>query len=186
MKCRATKSVIIGVMNTPPEIALSPEEQVLFNSEQAVLTNERLFVKGRNKKNTNHALLPDWTVVNVSDVVVPTLKNGGKTSRKELGKRILTVGLGLILAQVIPYTLLDVNWLAAIGGLFESIYFMVSMMGTVVGVYLLLGTYLNAGPHTSVLFENPGEKSIIVIFDGWDNKEAEELRRAFIRIRRLR
>ena len=63
---------------------------------------------------------------------------------------------------------------------------MVDEMGTVVGVYLLLGTYLNAGPHTSVLFENPGEKSIIVIFDGWDSKEAEELRRAFIRIRRLR
>ena len=56
MKCPATKSVIIGVMNTPPEIVLSPEEQALFTSEQAVLTNERLFVKGRNKKNTNDAL----------------------------------------------------------------------------------------------------------------------------------
>ena len=185
MKCGAKISVIMAVMNTPQEIALLPEEQVLFTSDQAVLTNDRLFVNDRKKNNANNDFLPGWTVVNVSDVVAPTLKNGGKTSRKELGRRIFTVGVGLILAQVIPYTLLDVNWLASIGGLFESMYFMVSMMGTVVGAYLLLGTYLNPRPHTSVLFENPGEKGIIVIFDGWDSKEAEELRRAFVRIRRL-
>jgi hypothetical protein len=175
----------MAVMNTPQEIALSPEEQVLFTSDRAVLTNDRLFVNDRKNKNSNNDFLPGWTAVNVSDVVVPTLKNGGKASRKELGARIFTVGVGLILVQVIPYTLLDVNWLASLGGLFESMYFMVSMMGTVVGAYFLLGTYLNPRPHTSVLFENPGEKSIIVIFDGWDSKEAEELRRAFVRIRRL-
>ena len=81
--------------------------------------------------------------------------------------------------------LMDFNWLAAIGGFFEALYFMLSMMGTVVGVYLLLGSFLNPRPHTSVMFENPGSKALIAIFDGWDNKEAEELRRSFVRIRRL-
>ena len=124
-------------------------------------------------------------MVDVSEVVAPKLKNGGKVSRKELGSRIFTIGICLILAQVIPYTLMDVNWLAAIGGFFVAMYFLASMMGTVVGVYLLLGSFLNPRPHTSVLFESPGSKALITIFDGWDNKAAEELRRAFGRIRRL-
>jgi len=182
---RNEKSVIIGSMEIPDGIVLLPEERVLFTSEKVILTNERLFVVDRNKKKINDYLLSDWTVVDVAEVVAPKLKNGGKASRKELGSRIFTIGICLISAQVIPYTLMDFNWLAAIGGFFEALYFMLSMMGTVVGVYLLLGSFLNPRPHTSVLFENPGSKALIAIFDGWDNKEAEELRRSFVRIRRL-
>ena len=172
-------------MDIPAGIALLPEEQVLFTSEQVVLTNNRLFVIDRNKKKLSHDLESDWSVVKVSDVVAPKLKNGGKTSRKELGTRIFTIGTVMILAQVIPYTMMDVNWLSSIGSFVESMYFMASMMGIVVGVYLLLGSFLNPRPHTSVLFENPGSRDLITIFDGWDSKEAEELDRTFRRIGRL-
>ena len=97
-----------------------------------------------------------------------------------------SAGIIMILVQMVPYYLLDMNLVRSLGGFVENLFFAVSMLLLTIGGYFALGSYLNPKPHTSVWFVCPGDgDDVILIFDGWDNEEAEELPRQFRRARRM-
>ena len=168
-------------------IELREEEYVVFETKTALLTNERLFVENRrlkrkSKKNESESL---WLESEISATLAPTSKNGGKTSRKSVGIKLLVFGIILVVLQVIPYTLFEINIIQNLGTLVESVYFLSSMLGVTIGLYLYVGSFINLDPHTSLLFSIPTEdRDLVAIFDGWDSSDAEKLGREFRKIRR--
>ena len=168
-------------------IELREDEHVVFETKTALLTNERLFVENRrlkrkNKKSESESL---WLESEISATLAPTSKNGGKTSRKSVGIKLLVFGIILVVLQVVPYTLFEINIIQNLGTLVESVYFLSSMLGVTIGLYLYVGSFINLDPHTSLLFSIPTEdRDLVAIFDGWDSSDAEKLGREFRKIRR--
>ena len=168
-------------------IELREDEYVVFETKTALLTNERLFVENRrlkrkSKKNESESF---WLESDISATLPPTSKNGGKTSRKSVGIKLLAFGIVLVVLQVIPYTLFEINIIQNLGTLVESVYFLSSMLGVTIGLYLYVGSFINLDPHTSLLFSIPTEdRDLVAIFDGWDSSDAEKLGREFRKIRR--
>ena len=92
-----------------------------------------------------------WLESDISATLPPTSKNGGKTSRKSVGIKLLAFGIVLVVLQVIPYTLFEINIIQNLGTLVESVYFLSSMLGVTIGLYLYVGSFINLDPHTSLL-----------------------------------
>ena len=160
---------------------IAPEENVFYENESVILTNERLIAKSLKKKSIER-----WTETKIGDLFSPKKENGGKQGKLYLGGRMASAGIIMILVQMVPYYLLDMNLVRSLGGFVENLFFAVSMLLLTIGGYFALGSYLNPKPHTSVWFVCPGDgDDVILIFDGWDNEEAEELTRQFRRARRM-
>lgn len=172
--------------NNLDNIALDSDEEIQFASENAVLTNRRVFVPDRRSRKAHLTSgLIEWLEVPISESMSPKLKNGGKSSKKALGVRCSLSGIALLLIQIVPFSLFDWNVIRELGTTFESIYFLVSMLALTAGLYFLLGSYINPRPHTSVLFTIPGgQRDLVTTFPGWDNAEASELGRIFRRMKR--
>jgi hypothetical protein len=169
------------------DIDLMKDEQIVFSSGGVLLTNRRVFVENRRAKRKKRLSEenPLWLESEISVTMPPTMKNGGKTSRKASGLKLLTFGLLLVVLQVVPYLLFEINIIQALGVIVESVYFLCSMLGVTIGSYFYVGSFVNLKPHTSVLFSIPNEgRSLVAIFSGWDSPEAEKLGREFRRIRR--
>ena len=82
-------------------IELREEEYFVFETKTALLTNERLFVENRrlkrkSKKNESESF---WLESEISATLPPTSKNGGKTSRKSVGIKLLVFGIILVVLQ---------------------------------------------------------------------------------------
>ena len=176
-----------GLPDVPVEIELRENELIVFEAKNVFLTNERVFVENRrikrkNKRNDSEAF---WLEAEISATLPPTSKNGGKTSRKSPGIKLLVFGIILVVLQVVPYMLFEINIIQNLGTLVESVYFLSSMLGVTIGLYFYVGSYINLDPHTSVLFSIPTEdRNLVAVFDGWDSSEAEKLGREFRRVRR--
>ena len=176
-----------GLPDLYDEIELREGEQVVLEGTNAFLTNERVFVENRRlkRKGKKDHLESFWLESEISATLPPTSKNGGKTSRKSVGTKLLLFGVVLVVLQVVPYMLFEINIIQNLGTLIESVYFLSSMLGVTIGLYFYVGSFINLDPHTSLLFSIPTEdRDLIVIFDGWDSPEAEKLGREFRRIRR--
>ena len=167
-------------------IQFDSNEEIQFASENAVLTNIRIFVPDRRSRKAHLTSgVIEWLEAPISESMAPRLKNGGKSSKRTLGVRCSLAGIALLLFQIVPYSLLDWNIIRALGTTFESIYFLVSMLALTAGLYFLLGSYINPMPHTSVLFTIPGgQRDLVAVFPGWDNEDASELGRIFRRTKR--
>ena len=160
---------------------VEPEEKILYENEIVVLTNERLIAKSLKKGS-----MEDWKETKIGDLFSPKKENGGKEGKLNLGSKMASAGFIMILMQMGPYYLLNINLVRFFGGFVENVFFAVSMLFLTIGGYFVLGSYLNPRPHTSVWFVCPGGgDDVILIFDGWDNKEAEELSRQFRRAKRM-
>ena len=165
--------------NLGNDIQLLPTEEIVGEWDTILLTNMRLAVSKKPGR-------PDsgWEQALLEECLDPELKNAGKLSRKWLGHRLLTIGLGLIGFQMLPFLLFGFNVMKGLPGLIESVYFLISMLTATAGVYLTLGSYLNRPPHTSVLVEVPGAKDLLAIFPGWDSKDARDMVSQYRRLKR--
>ena len=164
-------------------LKLMQDEELLYSSDFAVLTNRRILVPDIGNKRTSR-LLSDWQEAPIDESMPPQLKNGGKLGKREFGTRLTLIGAGLVLIQILPFYVIDQNLVGILGRFFEVIYFLVSMFCLTVGVYFAAGSYLTRGPHTTALFVLPGGKDLIALFPGWDSEEAEKMARFYRRIRR--
>ena len=164
-------------------LKLREDEELLYSSDFAVLTNRRILVPDIGNKRTSR-LLSDWQEAPIDESMPPQLKNGGKLGKREFGTRLTLIGAGLVLIQILPFYVIDQNLVGILGRFFEVIYFLVSMFCLTVGVYFAAGSYLTRGPHTTALFVLPGGKDLIALFPGWDSEEAEKMARVYRRIRR--
>jgi hypothetical protein len=160
------------------QIKYQPNEDVLFDSQNLIITNKSIYVCNISKS--------VWDHVNISDTLPPEAKNGGKPRRKNVGFKLLGSGSALIAVQVLPYLLYRTNILANFGSLIESLYFLISMALVSAGTYFLLGSYLTPPPHTAVLIPClKRKKDIVISFKGWDSSEVKELNRQYRRAKRI-
>ena len=152
-------------------------EEISYESPYAIITSDRVLALNPKSK--------EWESANLEDSISPQIKNGGKLDRRPLGSKLLVVGLILVVLQLVPYLLFNFNPLRPLGNIVESIYFMASMICVSVGTYFLIGSWLNARPHTTVLFTvTSNQKNIIAVFPGWDSEEAERFATQFRRTKR--
>ena len=101
--------------------------------------------------------------------------------------RLLLTNLNLkkFLIRLMYNLIQTLNIIQNLGTLVESVYFLSSMLGVTIGLYLYVGSFINLDPHTSLLFSIPTEdRDLVAIFDGWDSSDAEKLGREFRKIRR--
>ena len=164
-------------------LKLREDEELLYSSDFAMLTNRRILVPNIGNKRAPQ-FLSDWQEAPIAESMPPQLKNGGKQGKREFGTRLTLIGAGLVLIQILPFYVIDQNLVGILGRFFEVIYFLVSMFCLTVGVYFAAGSYLTRGPHTTALFVLPGGKDLIALFPGWDSEEAEKMARIYRRIRR--
>ena len=152
-------------------------EEISYESPYGIITSNRVLALNPKSK--------EWESANLEDSISPQIKNGGKLDRRPLGSKLLVVGLILVVLQLVPYLMFNFNPLRPLGNIVESIYFMASMICVSVGTYFLIGSWLNARPHTTVLFTvTSNQKNIIAVFPGWDSEEAERFATQFRRTKR--
>jgi len=169
-------------MNIEPAVKpmdLLSGEELIDEWETVLLTNQRLFVSSKPGRVSD-----EWNEARLDECLEPKLKNAGKTGRKWLGHRFLIFGLAMISLQLVPYLFFGTNILSFLGGLIESLYFLISMLAATAGIYLTLGSYLNRPPHTSVLITVPGSRDVLAIFQGWDSEDARDFVRQYRRAKR--
>ena len=155
------------MMNVRLEIG----EEVLYQTERAVLTNRRLLAsldrKSRNQP-TDEA--------DLKDISGFQKLSGGQESRMKQGVISLIIGLVLTLIQVVLS--------GSVSYKIEGFFFMVSALAILIGIYLVLSSYMRIQPNTTVVFNVVGSRDIPVRFPGKDSPLADEMTRLFARTKR--
>ncbi len=155
------------MMNVRLEIG----EEVLYQTERAVLTNKRLLAsldrKSRNQP-TDEA--------DLRDISGFQKLSGGQESRMKQGVISLIIGLALTLIQVVLS--------GSVSYKIEGFFFMVSALAILIGIYLVLSSYMRIQPNTTVVFNVVGSRDIPVRFPGKDSPLADEMTRLFARTKR--
>ena len=146
------------------------DEEVVFEGGPAVLTNQRILASwtdARGREASVEAFL--------KDLVSFRKMNGGQHSRLMPGLRAMGAGIVVTAADLLFPN--PPRWL-------DSLLFLVGSLAVIAGLYLVISTIFSVKPHTTVLFQTRDLKDIAVPFPGWDNPEAEELTRKFVRTKR--
>ena len=89
-------------------LKLRVDEELLYSSDFAVLTNRRILVPDIGNKRASR-LLSDWQEAPIDESMPPQLKNGGKLGKREFGTRLTLIGAGLVLIQILPFYVIDQN-----------------------------------------------------------------------------
>ena len=153
------------------QVQLERDEEVVFESERAVLTNQRLLAN-LDRKNIEQ-VTDDVPLKNVLDF---EKSNGGRESRTKAGLKVLGGGLLVMLIQVVLTATLPV--------LLETLLFISSATGIVIGIYFLLDSVLRVKPFTTVKFKVMDSRDVHIYFEGMYSTEADELTRLYVRTRR--
>jgi len=180
----------MSIKNIETNLKLENEEKIIFSSTEVVVTDLRVLVKPRIKKNFDTSIdVNGWNYINTNDCALPKPKNSGKETRKETAHKFTGIGFVLLFIQVLPYLLFNLNIIDLFGplsGFLEAIYFLVTMMLLTAGLYFLIISYIYSRPHTALLFVSIKErkKKLVAIFPGWDSVEAQQVVSAINRVHR--
>ena len=153
------------------KVQLERDEELVFETRRAVLTSLRLLV---NLDKKNQEVVTDD--VSLRNVVSYKKADGGQESRMNLALRVFGVGAVLSLVQYFASSALP-NFLNL--GLFLA-----AAIGVVVGLYLTFGSLLRIRPYTSVVFSVVGSRDVPIYFPGFENTDADELIRHYVRVKR--
>ncbi len=149
------------------KIRLHSGEEVLFDKGPAILTNQRLVAE---------ALGADEAVETpLGDLASFRQVNGGQESRATQGFQAIGGGVALLVIG---------TFARGASEFIEAILFIVGALALLFGLYFVLSSVLRVKPHTLVQFQTILSEDVIVSFAGWDNPDAEELTRAFVRAKR--
>ena len=157
-------------MNSRKEDLLENEE-ILFESETNVLTNQRLIADWKSGSDAK----PEDEVF-LKDIIDFRTFSGGQDSRAKQGLQIGAAGIVLTLIEIFLSTSLP--------EVLDTILFMAGALGIVFGVYMVLRSFTRLRPHTTILFRVDGRRDIAVSFPGRNNPEADELIRQYTRNKR--
>lgn len=153
-------------------VDLAREEEILFESERAVLTNLRLLANLERKR--VNQITDD---VLLSDIANFKKSNVGQESRIKPGLVAMATGAFFLLLSSIANAL-------SIGSFIEAATFAAGALAVVVGLYFVANTFLGIKPNTTLQFSVVGSRDIVVYFPGKDNPLADEMTRLFIRAKR--
>ncbi|MCH8206246.1 MAG: hypothetical protein IH956_04500 [Chloroflexi bacterium] len=151
----------------PTKIRLHSGEKVLFDKGPAVLTDQRLMAEAMGAEGPVETPLAD--LASFRQV------NGGVESRTREGSQAIGIGVALLVVGTLA---------RGASELLEAILFIIGALALLIGVYFVLSSAIRVKPHTLVLFQTILSEDVIVTFPGWDNPDAQELTRAFVRAKR--
>lgn len=157
------------------KVQLERDEEVVFESDRAVLTSRRLLA---NLDKKNRELVTDD--VPLQNIVDFKKGAGGRESRLDLGLKALGIGLVLVILQVLLPLILP----AIMPRILEMLLFLAGSLAIVVALYLLMDSFLRVKPYTSVVFSIMGSRDVPVYFEGRDNPDADEITRHYVRVKR--
>ena len=149
------------------KIRLHSGEKVLFDKGPAVLTDQRLVTE------TVGADRPVETPL--EDLASFRQVNGGLESRAREGSQAIGVGLVLLVIGTLA---------RGASELIEAILFVIGALAFLLGIYFVSSSAIRVKPHTLLLFQTILSEDVVVTFPGWDNPDAEELTRVFVRAKR--
>ena len=149
------------------KIRLQSGEEVLFDKGPAILTNLRLVAEAPGADGPVETPLGD--LASFRQV------NGGQESRAREGSQAIGVGVALLVVGTLA---------RGASELLEAILFVIGALALLLGLYFVLSSALRVKPHTVVLFQTIVSEDVVVAFPGWDNPDAEELTRVFVRAKR--
>lgn len=146
------------------QVPLLNHEEVVFESEAAVLTNQRL-IATPVKRGTR----PPEAFLR--DIESYDRQKGGQESRMSRALRFAVVGTVLVLIDVLTD--------GSLPTILAVIVFLVGSISVVVAMYLALSSLTRIRPHTMVTFKVPGGRDVLVFFPGFDSPDADKLTRAY-------
>ncbi len=149
------------------KIRLHSGEKVLFDKGPAILTDQRLVAEALGAEGPVETLLGD--LASFRQV------NGGQESRSRQGSQAIGGGAALLVIGTLA---------RGASELIEAILFVIGALALLLGIYFMLSSTLRVRPHTLIQFQTILTEDVIVSFPGWDNPDAEELTRAFVRAKR--
>ncbi len=149
------------------KIRLHRDEKVLFDKGPAILTDQRLVADALGAEGPVETPLGD--LASFRQV------NGGQESRARQGSQAIGVGVALLVIGTLA---------RGASELVEAILFVIGALALLLGTYFVLSSALRVKPHTVVLFQTIASGNVVVSFPGWDNPDAEELTRVFVRAKR--
>ena len=149
------------------KIRLHSGENVLFDKGPVILTDQRLVAEALGAEGPVETPLGD--LASFRQV------NGGQESRARQGSQAIGVGVPLLVIGTLA---------RGASELIEAFLFVIGALALLFGVYFVLSSALRVKPHTVVLFQTIVSEDVIVSFPGWDNPDAEELTRVFVRAKR--
>ena len=153
-------------------VTLQKDEQVVLEQDGAVVTDRRILaLKGAPGPAAT------WDEAGIKDVLTVQMLSGGQESRMEPGIKLAAVGGVVAVAGALADTTLDLPR-------FVNLLFLVGLIAFMFGMYFIMSSLLRVKPHTSAFFVIPGRKDIRVSFPGRENAQADELMRAFARVKR--
>lgn len=153
------------------DIQLSNDEEIVFESDGAVLTNLRLITNWAARK--KRANVPSEVLLR--DVSGFQKIEGGQESRLHVGLPALLGGLVLnLFSLLVPQ---QVSWI-------ENVLFLFGALAFIIGLYLTLTSLVRVKPHTTILFLVPGAVDVPVYFPGRENPKADQFTRSFVRTKR--
>ena len=150
---------------------LSENEEILFEGETNVLTNQRLLADWRSGNNAK----PEDEVF-LKDIIDFRTFSGGQESHLKQGLQIASVGVAI--------TLIEILFSSSLSETLDVILFMSGALGIVFGLYMILRNFTRLKPHTTILFRVDGRRDIAVSFPGQNSPEADELIRQYTRFKR--
>lgn len=151
-------------------INLLEGEEVIFESDLVVLTNQRLLDSSPQKKKRK-----TLKEANLRDVATFQKVKGGRESRMKVGLQVGAAGLVVLLLSSV---------LRFLPSAIETLLFLAGAVAVVVGVHFTVNSWARISPHTTVIFLVPNSGELVVSFPGHDNPEADELLRRYTRARR--
>ena len=156
-------------------LSLESDEKIMFENDQAVITNRRVFAEFRHR--SGRQTVPGRES-RLRDIATVQKLKGGQESRLGPGIRYTLVGatLGIIGYVLEIYDLLHSS--------LDAVVFLVSAVLLGFGLYFLATSAVRVKPHVSVMFIIFGKKDIRVAYPGHENTEADRLAAAFTRAKR--
>ena len=149
------------------KIRLHSGEKVLFDKGPAILTDQRLVTEASDADGPVETPLAD--LASFRQV------NGGQESRAREGSQAIGAGAVLLVIGTLARSASE---------LVEAILFVIGALAFLVGIYFVSSSFIRVRPHTVVLFQTILSEDVVVSFPGWDNPDAEELTRRFVRAKR--
>ena len=150
--------------NIPKNIRLLPGERIILDVEQAVLTNQRVLAIWKGPRGGSPSVEKP-----LDDILEYDKFNGGRESRVQLGLQLIAGGLALLVVNLILHKVTG-----GLPELVDSVLFIVLAAALIYGTYVLVLSYVNPRPRTTILFTGVDAKTFALTFPGWDNPQAQE------------
>ena len=149
-----------------------PDEKVIFQSDDLMLTNQRVIANWNNSERQIPEIQKPLT-----DILDYEKLNGGSEGRVQSGLKLIAIGLITLVFNLLLHRIIQ-------NGFIDSVLFIVEAVALIYGTYMVLLSLATPKPRTTILFTNVDSKTFAISLPGWDNPDAQTFTIKFDQLRR--